>query len=264
LLAPCVDGPQPQGVTACIDAKLEPLAEYDLMVRAVPQSPLGSDKVIARMHFSTSAYRNANELYAALGFEPGSGANPIYAFEQIVSASAPTNVLLGDDVALDDALATLGLDPLPLPEVPATMLFWIEDNGWKVAGLLLDTTEALERAPRLEDVLDDSPPGPPTISQAALLNDSVYVALQQESTGEVVDYVEPPPRLALPTAELASLALTARRGNVSASRVLLVPDAPIEPGAGATLDLVWFDRGRSRTASIHVPAVPRLVSQESA
>src|SRR5690606_20409042 len=80
LLAPCVEGPLPQGATACVQAELAPRAEYDLLVRAVPANrPLGTAVVVARSHFTTSAYRNADELLAAAGFDADDpGADPIF------------------------------------------------------------------------------------------------------------------------------------------------------------------------------------------
>ena len=101
----------------------------------------------------------------------------------------------------------------------------------------------------LEDILDDSPPGPPTISAAAVLTDATFVAVQSTSTGEVVDYVEPPPRLAVVDARIGVNELTPRRSNGSATRILLAPDVPLRPGAGdSTIELEWSDRGRARRA----------------
>ncbi len=55
LLAPCVDGPQPHGVTACLATDdLEPLAEYDVVVSAVARSFPNRATTIARAHFATS------------------------------------------------------------------------------------------------------------------------------------------------------------------------------------------------------------------
>jgi hypothetical protein len=264
LLAPCVDGPQPHGITASIAADLEPLAEYDLVVRAIPASPpTAAGVVIGRTHFSTSAFRDADELFAALGFAAGADPDPIFCLEQLVVAPAPADVRLNDDVALDEALAALGLDPLPIPDVPTAMLLWVDDGGWRIAGLLLDSLEAMERPARLEDILDDSPPGPPTISAAAVLTGATLVAVQSTSTGEVVDYVEPPPRLAVVGAQIGANELTPRRSNGSATRILLAPDVPLRPRAGdSTIELEWSDRGRARRAERVVSTVPRLVSQE--
>jgi hypothetical protein len=264
LLGPCIDGPQPHGVTASILADLEPLAEYDLIVRAVPTSRLGTDAVIARAHFDTSAYRDADDLLAALGFDPtAADPNPFFPLEDIVAAAVPTDIVLGDDVALDEVLAALGLDPLPLSAEPTTRLLWVDDGGWKLAGLLLDSTEALERPPRLEDILDDSPPAGPTVEVAGVLTGGTFVAVQDAATGEVVDYVEAPDRLTMTAARVGSVELTPRRSNASATRVLLAPDAPFDPAtAGTVLELEWSDRGRTRGADRYLAAVPRLVSQE--
>ncbi len=184
----------------------------------------------------------------------------MFALEQIVQAPAPTEVRLGDDVALDEALASLGLDPLPVPAVPATIVCWIDDGGWKVAGVLLDGLEATFRAPRLEDVLDDSPPGPPT---ATLLATTMGMVAAIASTGEIIDYVEPPDRLAIVAAAIGADELVVRRSNAAATRVLLVPDAPIAPDpTDPILRLDWLDRGVLRSASRYLSTEPRLVSQE--
>ena len=170
---------------------------------------------------------------------------------------------MNDDVALDEALAALGLDPLPIPDVPTALLLWIDDGGWRIAGLLLDSLEAMERPARLEDILDDSPPGPPTISAAAVLTGATFVAVQSTTTGEVIVYVEPPARLADVGARIGSSEPTPRRSNASATRILLAPDVPLRPRAGdSTIELEWSDRGRVRRGARVVSTLPRLVSQE--
>jgi hypothetical protein len=284
LLAGCVPGPLPQGVIACVDAELEARASYDLVVRAVPRTALGQPVDIARINFTASAYRDADGLYRAMGLDPAAPTpDPIYPFEYLVVPADPADVVLDerlrDDVALDEALSLLGLDPLPVPDEPSLQLLWLHDGDWKIAGVLIDSTEALERAPRLEDILLDSPSGPATITQAALADPASVWAAQVVVDGggpdadgdgwvegEVVDYVEAPLRLGLPTAEIAAtdgtvFTLTPRRSNGSATRVLLGVAAPFVPGA-AVLTVRWTDRGRSRSAAVHVPTVPRLVSQE--
>ncbi|MEM7226945.1 MAG: hypothetical protein AAF495_28505 [Pseudomonadota bacterium] len=266
LLAPCVDGPQPQGATACIDADLAPLAEYDLLVRAMPiNRPFDAGEVIARTHFATSAYRDPDALIAALGFSPTSApANPVYPFEEIVASPVPGDIVLGDDVALDQALEVLGLDPLPLSAEPSALLLWIDDGGWKIAGLLLDSTEALARPARLEDILDNSPPGPPTIETSAVIPGRRLVAVTNPAFDAPVDYIDAPQRLNVIGAEIGSVSLALRRSNASATRVLLAPNAPFSLSGtdDSVIKIEWSDRGRSRFGHRSVATVPRLVSQE--
>jgi hypothetical protein len=53
----------------------------------------------------------------------------------------------------DEVLGTLGLDPWPLARTPRTTVLWQLVGGmWMVAGVLLETNEALERGARMGDV----------------------------------------------------------------------------------------------------------------
>jgi hypothetical protein len=244
--APCLEVP-PSGASAVVRAELEPRAEYDLVITAVPQGaePDQAAEVIGRTHFRTSRYRDAGQLLAAMGFGPAGrpGAMPVP--EVVVSEPPPTDAMAeGDDVALDAALARMGLDPFPLPDRPRTVLLWTHDDGWKLAGVLLDSDESLFRAPRKEDVLDPgSPPG-----------------------------TEPPERLRVEHVEVGGHTFTVRRRNEAGTRVLLAPSEPAdlwpgggdEPGAAdpRELRLELRDRGESLEGVRMITPIPDFVIKE--
>lgn len=264
LAAPCIEGPpRPAGITACIDAELEPEASYDLVVRAVPQGfPNVEGTTIARTQFRTSRYADADELFADLAFDRhADGPDPFFPFEHIVSAPAPTDVVLANDVALDEALASMGVDHLPIPEESGVLVLWYDDGSeWTVAAVLIDSLETIERPPRLEDILDDSPPSGILTAEAVLVADALAAVV--DSGGVVTGYVEPPDRLALESLAIGADELVVVRSNAASTRLLAVGvAAPFVPGA-ALLEMTWRDRGRLFGAERYVADVPRLVSQE--
>ncbi len=216
--APCLGGPVPEGATASLNPNLEPRAEYDLVVTADHDNP-DHRELIARGHFSTSRYSNVSELVQATGFTVvardgtpvDADPNPFHAIDVLATSSAPTDVQLADDRALDAALALLGMDPWPLPTRPGTVVIWyLQADSWHLAGVLLDSDESMMR------------PAYP----ASLL-------------GGHIDPEQPPlslipPRMALTRIRVhepddsGGAVLVPRRSNAAGTRVLLVPDAPID------------------------------------
>lgn len=158
---PCAQPFPPEGTHISIDADLEPDASYDLLLCAPPvATPLSDDVLIARAHFHTSHYRSPAEMMAALGF-PAGGTSPFPPQEVIVDTDLPATPVLADDRTFDEALGALGLDPWPLAQRPRTTVLWrLVAGTWLVAGVLLETNEALERGDRMGDLritLDATP-----------------------------------------------------------------------------------------------------------
>jgi hypothetical protein len=148
--APCVGAPPALGSSSLtVKADLAPGSEYDLLLKAVPATVGASAEiVIARNHFSTSRYRSPTELLRALGFRAPTGSQPpVDAIAAAPLAAAPPAV---GDAALDAALASLGMDPWPLPAGPRTTVIWERPAGpgapWRVAGVLLEADEPIWRA----------------------------------------------------------------------------------------------------------------------
>jgi hypothetical protein len=150
---PCAQPFPPEGTHISIDADLEPDASYDLLLVAPPAStPLSDDVLIARAHFHTSRYRGPAEMMAALGFPTGRP-HPYPPQEVIIDTALPATPALADDRLFDQLFGSLGLDPWPLANTPRTTVLWRLVGGvWMVAGVLLETNEALERGPRMGDV----------------------------------------------------------------------------------------------------------------
>lgn len=152
---PCPLPPTSLGGTAVeVDAPLEPLKAYDLLLVAHPRAG-GADVVVQRWHFRTSAYRDIDGLLDAVGLPVGR-----------TTAVAPQDVLLDrqwpalpaapfDDQALDTALSALGVEPWPLSPTPRTTTIWVPpDPGagrgdWALAGVLLEAPEPIARSGRV-------------------------------------------------------------------------------------------------------------------
>ena len=156
---PCIplDGPKGETKTMMSPA-IAPDAEYDLLLVAPPLATPQADQVlVARSHFRTSRYTGPAALLEALGLAVTPPNQP-----QRVQPMRPEDLFLdaavalplpftGGDQALEAALRTLGLDPLPLPEAPRLAAIWQPSgaNAHALWGVIVDAAEPLERADRL-------------------------------------------------------------------------------------------------------------------
>lgn len=229
--APCLEAAPVDGATLQVRADLEPRARYDLVVQAVPAA--GGDAVdIGLAHFRASRYRDVTELIEATGFG-FTTPHPFYPLDALVTSAPPTDARLADDALLDDALSAMGLDPFAPATGPRTVALWQEVAAqWRLVGLLLDSDEALLRAPRL------------------------------------VDPVANPPRLAILDASIPGLpamepsTLVPVRSNLSATRVLLAASSGIAVPDDATLQLRLTEPVGERIASRSISSIPLVVAQE--
>jgi hypothetical protein len=143
------------GVTLAIQAELEPDAEYDLMLFAPPEGKDDDESLlIARTHFRSSRHADVNAMLQSLGFGPDGGDSASFIpFDFVVAngAAMPAPDATASDAALDDALRTLGLDPWPVVGYGRTVAIWRPDDatgGYRLAGLLLESPEPIERGER--------------------------------------------------------------------------------------------------------------------
>ncbi|MBL8970151.1 MAG: hypothetical protein JNK56_06205, partial [Myxococcales bacterium] len=231
--APCLpDTRPPQGATGSVTGPLEPDVDYDFIAGAVLLAAPHTEVVIGRSHLHTSRYADPAALVTALGFTSPqvNTATPLDALLP-ATAAIPAAVELGNDSQLDAALTSLGLDPWPLPREPRTCLLWLLVGGlWKLAGVLLDSDEAMVRPRRLGD---------------------------------------PAERMTLVRCRVhgTALQLTPRRSNAAGTRVLFAPSdstTPLTLPAGElALDLEFTDKGLTRVHSRSLTAVPGLILKET-
>lgn len=231
--APCLpDTRPPQGATGSVTGPLEPDVDYDFIAGAVLLAAPHTEVVIGRSHLHTSRYADPAALVTALGFT-NPQVNTATPLDALLPATAaiPAAVELGNDSQLDAALTSLGLDPWPLPREPRTCLLWMLVGGlWKLAGVLLDSDEAMVRPRRLGDLAE----------RMTLVRCRVHgTALQ----------------------------LTPRRSNAAGTRVLFAPSGgttPLTLPAGElALDLEFTDKGLTRVHSRSLTAVPGLILKET-
>ncbi len=229
--APCLEDAPVDGATLQVTADLEPRARYDLVVQAVPLA--GGDAIdIGLSHFRASRYRDVTELIEATGFG-FTTPNPFYPLDVLVTGAPPSDVHLADDELLDAALSTIGLDPFAPATGPRTVALWLEvGEEWRLIGLLLDSDEALLRAPRLVDPVSN----PPRLS-----------ILEARIPG-------------MPAAEPSTLVPV--RSNESATRVLLASSVGIEVPELASLQLRITEPAGTRIASRSINSIPLVVLQE--
>ncbi|MBL8702082.1 MAG: hypothetical protein JNK67_27105 [Alphaproteobacteria bacterium] len=134
------------GASAAVTMALQPDAGYDLTILA---RKVGDRPVVRATRFRTSRYAGPDELIAALGYRVG-GVAPYLPDDHVIPdgmTMASGTGLVEGDIALDDALMSIGADTLPLPLRKArSYAMWRRDGGsWKLEGLLVDSLEALKR-----------------------------------------------------------------------------------------------------------------------
>ncbi len=229
--APCLEEAPVDGATLQVTADLVPQARYDLVVQAVPLA--GGDGIdIGLSHFRASRYRDVTELIEATGFG-FTTPNPFYPLDVLVTSAPPSDLQLADDELLDAALTTIGLDPFAPATGPRSVALWLEvGTEWRLVGLLLDSDEALLRAPRLIDPVNN----PPRLN--------------------ILDVSIP----GIPATEPSTLVPV--RSNESATRVLLACSPGIEVPDQASLQLRITEPAGTRIASRSINSIPLVVLQE--
>jgi len=184
------------GASATISKTLDPDASYDLRVCLERKDGSGS-VLLPGIGFHTSSYLSPKDLFAAAGLDQA-GSNRVSGDLPVTTAALPPQG--SDDAALAAALAALGLQHLPSkPATPSSSALWANSSGsgWQLAGLLIESTEPLER-------LDQ---------------------------GLGFD------RLRLSAARGGTATLDQRWQNSSATRVLYLASAPIGAGSAFELDI---------------------------
>jgi hypothetical protein len=218
--APCLSRPPALGSSKLtVTAQLAPATEYDLVLSVVPSDPAKAsppEVVVARTHFRTSRFRDAAGLVAGLGFAPGALQPPVDGIAVAPLGAAPQGGPVVGDGALDDALATLGLDPWPLPAGPRTTAVWLPpaaspaspaEAQWRLVGVLLEADEPIHRAGFSTGAKGEDAPKPRVAVQS--LNVHPVSGAGEPSAGPIV-------------------ALTQRVRNASGTRVLFhAPGSPI-------------------------------------
>ncbi len=229
--APCLEDAPVDGATLQVTADLIPQARYDLVVQAVPSG--GGDAIdIGLSHFRASRYMDVTELVEATGFG-FTIPNPFYPLDVLVTGAPPTDVQLADDELLDAALNAIGLDPFAPATGPRSVALWREVGAeWQLVGLLLDSDEALLRAPRLMDPVSN----PPRL--------------------DILDASIP----GIPSTDPSTLVPV--RSNESATRVLLAASPGIAVPELATLELRITEPAGIRVASRSINSIPLVVLQE--
>ncbi|MBZ0071189.1 MAG: hypothetical protein K8I04_05635 [Gammaproteobacteria bacterium] len=233
--APCLEDAPVDGATLQVTAELAPRARYDLVVQAVPSAG-GAAIDIGLSHFRASRYTDVTELIEATGFG-FTTPNPFYPLDVLVTGAPPSDEQLADDELLDAALTAIGLDPFAPASGPRSVALWLKvdtevDTQWRLVGLLLDSDEALLRAPRL------------------------------------IDPVSNPPRLDILDASIPGIAspapstLVPVRSNESATRVLLACSPGIAVPEQASLQLRITEPAGTRIASRSINSIPLVVLQE--
>jgi hypothetical protein len=216
------------GVTLAATGDLEPDAEYDLLLHAVPDAG-GAALLVARSHFRSSRHADVQALLASLGFAtPGPALFVPADFVAAAGTTMPPADPLASDAVLEDALRTLGLDPWPLVPQGRTVAIWLPGaaaGSWQLGGLLLESPEPLQRGSRC------------SVAQAQVLRDGSTLAT----------YVP-------------------LRANTAGTRVLLAiagdADGRKFAGDDLVLQLQMHDRQVLRSASRVLRALPRVAYQE--
>ncbi len=140
------------GATLIAARSLAAQAWYEVYVLAQSRDrDAVKDGRLPGVTFRTSRWRSPADMLIGLGFgsdvAPGRAAGDL-----LVKGNPPTGVIIGDDVALEAALAALDLDGLAPPDASRLSLAWTRgtDGTWLLAGLLVESPEPVARPGRLE------------------------------------------------------------------------------------------------------------------
>ena len=136
------------GLTAKSNPALEPQARYSLAVN-LPSTAGQPPAMVPGVVFQTSRFRDDAELFADLGFN-STGTASVSGDVAVTAASLSAPATPSSDAGLDDALTRLGLSPWPLAGKGRTSALWRQDgSSWKLAGVLLESPEPIERPNRI-------------------------------------------------------------------------------------------------------------------
>ena len=203
---------------------LEKDARYELSV-ALPlkdDEPVAGDPELAGITFSTSSYKNPQELVERFGLVAAAAGDELLAAHasgdlrvNAVTLAAGATV---DDSAFEAAVTALGLPPLRPVSEPRSSVLWTRtaDGRWGVQGVLLESTEPMIR--------DDGR------------------------------------RMSLGDAQLGDDSLPVRRANHAGTRALWLASAPVVPEQPLTFGLTATDRGVPFTRRLMVPPEPRFAN----
>jgi hypothetical protein len=145
------DVPTP-GSTASVVEPLEPLAWYEVFIRARSTEPAFKNGRLDGVTFRTSRWRTPEDMLAGIGFaSAGHDAAPVSAGDVEVTQAPGLAVALGDDQGFQGALETLGLKSWPVADGPRVTYLWTAaaDGSWPFAGLLVESPEPVSRPERV-------------------------------------------------------------------------------------------------------------------
>lgn len=146
LEAPC---PQPTpGATVSSASTLDTRAWYEVYIQAMDGNVEAGR--LPGVSFRTSRWRNPADMLSGLGFATAPGAPEVPTGDLAVPEVALPAAGSTGDVAFAEALKQLGLEGWPPSEEPRLSRLWVKKpQGWRLAGLLLESPEPLQRAGRL-------------------------------------------------------------------------------------------------------------------
>ncbi|MEO1423077.1 MAG: hypothetical protein AAFV09_07870 [Pseudomonadota bacterium] len=233
LNAPCLpNGPAVGGASLKGTFDLDPLAMYDLDIMAPLTDDSDPVKVMGT-RFTTSRYANPEELMEGLGYSV-SGQGPFVPDDIILGDPAmtlPSGAMEVSDGLLDEALAAIDADTLPLPTTEGrSYVIWRFTGGvWRIEGLLVDSVETLNR-----------------------------VGAVETTTGSEITT-----RCKLSSASIGALGFDVIRANENWTRVLLKPASPfgLAPGK-STLALTFTLPDTTLTGTRVVNQVPAILERE--
>ena len=230
--APCLpDGPAVGGASLKGVFDLEPLAMYDLDILAPLTDDSDPVKVMGT-RFTTSRYADPEALMEGLGYSVGSP-GPFVPDDIILSGSLamPMGPAEVSDGLLDEALAAMEVDTLPLPTTEGrSYAIWRFTGGvWQIEGLLVDSVETLNRV----------------------------AAVETTGGSEITT------RCQIASANIGISFFTMVRTNENWTRVLLKPSAPITLAPGQTsLSLNFTTSAGTVSGSRILNQVPAILERE--
>jgi hypothetical protein len=145
------DVPTP-GSTASVLTPLQPLAWYEVFVRARSMESGFTDGRLEGVTFRTSRWRDPGDMLAGLGFSsPGHDAAAIVSGDLAITVpGGGLATLVDDDPGFRAGLEALGLRDWPAADGARVSRLWSDVGGaWHLAGVLVESPEPVQRPGRV-------------------------------------------------------------------------------------------------------------------
>ena len=177
-----------------IPIPLDKLTDYVLDIEMLDKTAADGDpgESVFRMGFSTGVFGKLEDF--AKAFQVARVEHRYAGLNKLQPVGAMFAVRAPEGAELDTELMKAGLEPLPVPEYPRSVVFWEQPAGNvppQPAAVIIDASEPMWRSRRLPTELTD--PGPNGGTRYEMLVKTWLQLVQQPGGDAIVDQIVPSP-----------------------------------------------------------------------